>query len=357
MSKIHLTVDRYYYIQAPSAIIIFPVQPNIRFLFRAQIPLFIRLRGVFMNIIEPGVTLNPNTTRLVHCKACDATWADRKIPKVCPHCGAPKSKLAGAKEEECESFMYEYMEMMSCAPEGEVVRTGRNQYDSQVSRYDDRLSYRKSRDSQHSRHNDTDVYCDDDQTSRWNSFTPGNRSAAEDPYEAYYSDCEPSHRPYHSSARVYSSGPRYQEHSASDDSPDDYFEEYEPIGYDPDDFMNNMIERSKISNLEKREMLLSAQSRVMETKQIMRSAGLPTDSLQAVMQNVKSQANKLGKNIPGYIDLLLKVIVDTTLQQELKHPRSGWKYSLTDVKEILQTLGIKEDYWSSYYRIAGIMSA
>lgn len=143
----------------------------------------------------------------------------------------------------------------------------------------------------------------------------------------------------------------------SDDSSGDYYEEYEPIGYDPDEFMNNMIERSKITNLAKREMFLSAESRVKETKQLMRSAGLPTDNLQTVMQTVKSQADKLGKNIPGYVNLLLKAIVDNTLQQELRHPKKGWKYNLTDVKEILQTLGIKEDYWSSYYRIAGIMTA
>ena len=63
-----------------------------------------------MNIIEPGVKLNPNTTKLIHCKSCDSTWADKKIPAVCPHCGVGKSRLAGAKEEECESFMGAYNE-------------------------------------------------------------------------------------------------------------------------------------------------------------------------------------------------------------------------------------------------------
>lgn len=234
-----------------------------------------------MNIIEQGLILNPNTTKLVHCKSCDATWADRKIPKVCPHCGAGKSRLAGAKEEECESFMEAYNEMLASMPKEEE-----------------------------SANEDTEDF-PDEQVNQ----TP----------------------------------------SQSDRSMETF--EYEPIGYDPEEFANSMIENCKVTNFVKRELLSKAESRVKETKWVLQRAGLPTDGLQGVMQDIKSRADKLGKNIPGYTDLRLKMIVDTTLQKELAFPRKGRRYTLSDVDEILRELDIREDYWESYYNIAGIRVA
>ena len=71
-------------------------------------------------------------------------------------------------------------------------------------------------------------------------------------------------------------------------------------------------------------------------------------------QDIKSRADKLGKNIPGYTDLILKMTVDNSLQRELKHPKKGRRYDRHAVNAMLRDLEIKEDYWESYYDVAGL---
>lgn len=259
-----------------------------------------------MNIIEPGVILNSNTTKLVHCKSCDATWADKKIPKVCPHCGAGKTRLAGAKEEECESFMEAYNEMLASMPEEEPEAESSD--NAEASSSDDR----------------------DDQ--RYESY---------ESYDEYLSAMPDAHQT--------------NQTTPSDTSYESF--EYEPIGYDPDEFVNSMIENYRVTAYVKKELLSNAEARVRDTKSMLRRAGLPTDSIQNVMQDIRSRADKLGKNIPGYTDLMLKMVVDSTLQRELAFPKKGRTYSMSDVNSMLLELGIREDYRESYYNIAGIRVA
>lgn len=251
-----------------------------------------------MNIIEPGTILNPATTKLVHCKSCDATWADRKIPKVCPHCGAGKSRLAGAKEEECESFMEAYNEMLASTSEAEEENTCEDE--------DGHVEMDAEMDNTSSNYEETD-----------SSPTGGDQTAA---YNSY----------------------------------DESADTYEPIGYDPDEFMNSMIQNCKIGVIERKSLLASAESRIKEIKWALQRAGLPTDSIHPVMQDIKSRADKLGKNLPGYTDLMLKMAVDNTLQQELRHPGKGIRYDRRDVNTMLRELEINEDYWESYYDVAGL---
>ena len=236
-----------------------------------------------MNIIEPGLVLNPNTMKLIHCKACDATWADKKIPKVCPHCGALKSKLETAKDAESESFMEAYNEMMSTI-------------------------------------NDTEA---------------GSDEPVEEYGEATVSD------------------------SSADQTTDSYEEygdadTYEPIGYDPDEFANNMVQSQKIKKEDKLKYLSDVEARIRETKWALQRCGLPTDALQTITQDVKNQADKLGDNIPGYVDLMLKMVVDNTVPRELRHPRKNRTYSYRDIDAILSELGVRENYWESYYNVAGL---
>ena len=137
---------------------------------------------------------------------------------------------------------------------------------------------------------------------------------------------------------------------------DDYMEdnEYEPIGYDPDEYMNSMVQEFKATDSMKKELLRSADERVKETKWALQRAGLPTDALQSVPQEIRFQADKLGINLPAYTDLMLKMVVDNTLQRELRHPRKGKVYTISSLNQILQELGIKESCWEIYYNLAGI---
>ena len=260
-----------------------------------------------MNIIEPGVKLDPNTTKLVHCKSCDATFADKKIPKVCPNCGADKKKLAGAKDDDCESFMEAYAEMLA--------------------EYAETMSNEEA---------DTDSSEDG---------TPTEASSFDtDPYS---SDYEISDEP-----GQYSDDPSSDQSSSYDTA---YEEEiYEPIGYNPDDFLDNMSEKKKISGFEKKMLLEIAEQSVREKKWALQRVGLPTDGLQNVLQDIRQSADKLGKNIPGYTDLMLKMYVDQTLQHELRHPRKGRQYSISDINHMLQELNIRQACWESYYNIAGL---
>lgn len=245
-----------------------------------------------MNIIEPGLVLDPNTTRLVHCKACDTTWADKKIPKMCPHCGAVKGKLETAKDAECESFMEAYSEMLEASSEDS---SDREEYGGE------------SLEGPGVENTSIEIEMD----------------SSADQTTASYDDYEET-------------------------------DTYEPIGYDPDDFANNMIQNAKVSNLVKKELIAGAEQKVRETKWALQRCGLPTDALQSVTQDVKQQADKLGKNIPGYVDLMLKMVVDNTIQRELRHPRKNRSYSVHDVAEMLSELEIRESCWDSYYAVAGL---
>ena len=262
-----------------------------------------------MNIIEPGVVLSPNTTKLIHCKACDTTWADKKTPKVCPHCGADKGKLENAKEAECESFMEEYMEMMASLSEEDS-----GNYDSEDG---------------------------SDLESPEGYSEESVEEYGDAPVEEYGGEIEIS------------------SDSSADQTTDsyeaDYTEEtYEPIGYDPDEFANNMTKSPKLKKEDKLKYISDAEIRIRETKWALQRCGLPTDALQSVTQDVKQQADKLGTNIPGYVDLMLKMVVDSTVQRELRHPRKNRSYSLPDVRDMLRELEIRESCWDSYYNVAGL---
>ena len=247
-----------------------------------------------MNIIEPGLKLIPNVTKLIHCDGCDTTWAGKKIPSACPYCGAGKSKVATAKDDACESFLNEYQEMMERSTEEEEENTDFEDSFAEES-YDEFPSEEQAADQT------TDF---EDQTSAESSYSEGDT--------------------------------------------------YEPIGYDPDEFMNNMLANAKAKKEELRAMLQDAEQCVKETKWALQRAGLPTDAMQSVLQDIRSQSNKLGKNLPGYTDLMLKMVVDNTLQHELRHPRKGKTYTISSVNALLEELEIKETYWDSYYSVAGI---
>lgn len=47
--------------------------------------------------------------------------------------------------------------------------------------------------------------------------------------------------------------------------------------------------------------------------------------------------------------------VDSTIQMELRHPRKGRRYTISDVNEMLSEMDISENYWESYYAVAGLM--
>lgn len=232
-----------------------------------------------MNIIDQNVLLDPNTTKLIHCKSCDATFADNRIPNVCPHCGANRKKLAQAKDDECESFLVAYSEIVTANAEA----------------------------------NDTSFP---------DSF-------------------------------IETAGPYSQMSSSNDETA---FEEdpYDPIGYDPDEFLNNMAPKRKISKLEKSTLLSAADTCIREKKWVLQRLGLPTAGLQAIVQDIRQNAESLGINIPGYTDMALKTYVDHTLQQELRHPQKGRAYSYASLSEVLQELDISESYWNSYFAIAGL---
>ena len=58
-----------------------------------------------MNIIGTNIKLVPGMIKLYHCNGCDRTWAGRKKPKICPHCGAKESRINTATEDQIESFV------------------------------------------------------------------------------------------------------------------------------------------------------------------------------------------------------------------------------------------------------------
>jgi hypothetical protein len=51
---------------------------------------------------------------------------------------------------------------------------------------------------------------------------------------------------------------------------------------------------------------------------------------------------------------MLKMVVDNTLQHELRHPRKGKVYNISSINALLEDLEIKETYWDSYYSVGGI---
>lgn len=247
-----------------------------------------------MNIIDTSIKLN-SSMKLVHCKKCDATWIDKKIPNVCPNCGAPKKgNLAGAKEDECESFMEAYNEAMASAAEDSSAADGIEEESTSVS--------------------------------------------------SDYEEVESTDNP------LTNQDTGYSEESYSEDA-------FEPIGYDPDELANAMADNppKKPGRLVVRDLVSTADRMIKERKWAMQRAGLPTASLQFILPDVKNQAEKLGKYVPEYTELMLKMSVDNVLQQELRHPRKGRTYAIRDVNEMLEELEISEDYWESYYAVAGLM--
>ena len=93
---------------------------------------------------------------------------------------------------------------------------------------------------------------------------------------------------------------------------------------------------------------------VREKKWAMQRAGLKTDDLYSVLQDIRQNAGKLGRNIPRYTNLMLMMYVDHSLQAELRHPRNNRTYTKPDITHMLQELGIRPVCWDSYYETAGI---
>lgn len=256
---------------------------------------------VLMNIIEPGLRLDATTTKLIHCNACSATFADKKIPKICPNCGAERKKLGKAKDDECESFLEDYNEMLA-------------EYEEEVS-FDNTESGESTGDILSSTDNSSDI---DKTDSGYYDSTLEDQSTNYD--MALQEDV------------------------------------YEPIGYNPDDYLDSMLPKKKISTLERKALLETAEQAVREKKWLLQRVGLPTDGLQTVLQDIRQNADNLGKNIPGYTDLMLKMYVDRALQTQLRTPRRKRSYDFNEVTDMLQELGIKNSCWDSYYTIAGLHS-
>lgn len=242
-----------------------------------------------MNIIDPEVTFNPNTMKLIHCNACDATWAAKKIPAVCPYCGKPKGKngVGSASEDDCMSWGEEYMELMAKKRTDEPDDGDRDGYDE---------------------------YADGDAEESVQMDAPS------------------------------------QDTGSTEESFD-----YSPIGYDPDELANSMNGKKKIGKQIQKQMISDAEKEIKETKWAVQRAGLPTDAFQNVLPDVKSKADSLGGYIPMYVSLLLKMTVDNTIQRELRHPRKGRVYTVSDIDDMLEELDINENYWESYYAVAGLI--
>ena len=248
-----------------------------------------------MNIIDTNITLNPVRMKLVHCQSCDTTWVDKKIPIVCPYCGAERTKrknnpLAKASEDECESFMEEY---------GEAMESG-----------DSSSSYEESGEE----------------------FTETVDNDASSGFDDYSVS---------------------QDIGSYDISMDT--DTYEPIGYDPDELANSMNGKKKIGKMVQKQLIADAEKSIKEAKWAVQRAGLPTDGFQSLLPDIRNRAESLGGYIPLYTSFLLKMTVDNTVQWELRHPRGGKRYDIADVNEMLGELDIDENYWESYYSVAGLM--
>ena len=232
--------------------------------------------------------------KLVHCKSCDTTWVDKKIPNVCPYCGAERTKsknnpLAKASEDECESFMEEYGEAM----ESNSVSDNTGSYEESAEPVDN------------------------------------NASSGYDDYSV-------------------------SQDTGSYDIPMDN-DIYEPIGYDPDELASSMNGKKKIGKMVQKQLIADAEKSIKETKWAVQRAGLPTDGFQSLLPDIRNRAESLGGYIPLYTSFLLKMTVDNTVQRELRHPRRGNRYDIADVNDLLGELDIDENYWESYYSVAGLM--
>ena len=140
----------------------------------------------------------------------------------------------------------------------------------------------------------------------------------------------------------------------TDDTSEDASFEYEPIGFNPDSYAEEMVKSKKLSASEIKALFSQADQTIKETKWALRRAGLPTDHLQSIKQDIASRGGSLGVNIPVYTEMMMKVAVDTVLQQELRHPRKGRVYNTGDVDRMLSELDINEDFYESYYEVAGL---
>ena len=131
-------------------------------------------------------------------------------------------------------------------------------------------------------------------------------------------------------------------------------DDYEPIGYDPDEFLNNQRQKVNLAKFRQQELLAEADMMIQEKKWAMQRVGLPTDSLQMIKQDIRSQIGELSVNVPLYTSIMLKMVVDNTLQHELRHPRKHKAYNRDAVTDMLLDLGIDGMYWESYYEVAGV---
>lgn len=261
-----------------------------------------------MNIIDPEVTFNPNTMKLIHCNGCDTTFAAKKIPNACPYCGSPKGKkgVGSASEDECVSWGEEYSELMARKMEREHEKTEMAD-EAEVSD-----SVEEMNDTGYTQ--DNSGWSDDSDSTIW------DESASQDTGSEYASD-------------------------------DDI---YEPIGYDPDELANNMTGKKRVSRIVLKQMISDAERQVKEAKWAAQRAGLPTTAFQNIMPDVKNQSGKLEGYTPDYARLMIQCVVDNTIQQELRHPRKGRAYTVSDINDLLKEMDIDESYWESYYSVAGV---
>ena len=246
-----------------------------------------------MNVIDMEVKLTPGIMKLYHCNGCDSTWATRKKPDICPQCGAKASKIVTATEEQCESFISEY---------GEALAKGQEDMS------------------------------EEEWEKEWKEEQEENRD--EDQYESR-TETQP-------------------EAKTGSPEEEDASYEYEPIGYNPDSYAEEMVISEKISADDLKTLLAEANQTIRDTKWALNRAGLPSDHLQSIKQDIASQGKSLGVNIPLYTELMMKMAVDTVLQQELRHPRKGRFYDTGDIDRMLSELDISEIYYESYYAVAGL---
>ena len=297
-----------------------------------------------MNIVDTTVKLDPMKIKIIHCKKCDTTFTGKKIPAICPFCGAKKgTHVKGASEEEIESFIEAYNEATR-ESETEDTIAGRNYQE-------DKREYRcNPYENQDRGFGDYD----EDQRSHYSSQemrcpshgTDGNREFFDQSYEDYsqISDYRNLNHRDHGSDSYQDSTEQYA---------DDYADCFDPIGYDPDELSRTMQEKKKITKVLTAQYLEEAAELIRRKKRQMREAGLMPDSLQIIQQDIRSRASGLGSAIPAYSRFMLKVGVDNAIQMELRHPRRGGRHSIEEVRDIMQTMSIDERYWDSYYAVAG----
>ena len=243
-----------------------------------------------MNVIDMEVKLTPGIMKLYHCNGCDSTWAARKKPEACPQCGAKGSKIVTATEEQCESFISEYGEALAKEEQEEM-----SEEEMEEEMEEDR---------------------DKDQYESRNEDQPEAKTDYPEEEDASY--------------------------------------EYEPIGYNPDSYAEEMVESKNLSAADLKSLLSKANQTIRDTKWALNRAGLPSDHLQAIKQDIASQGKSLDVNIPLYTEMMMKMAVDTVLQEELRRPRKGRVYDTDDIDRMLSELDISEDYYESYYAVAGL---